>query len=143
MKFGISQSIPRKEDAALLRGAGRYVADVTPPGTLHAVVLRSPHAHARLRITDAATPRAPPGVRLVLIAVDKDIAALGPMPCVAAPPDLTIEAPPAARSGAGARRGQACGRCGPIRREARVGDLSEPPFIGPARIARIPRGSAS
>ena len=94
MKFGISQSITRKEDAPLLRGAGRYVADVTPPGTLHAVVLRSPHAHARFRITDTAKARALPGVRLVLTAQDPDVAALGPMPCVAMPPDLTVEAPP-------------------------------------------------
>ena len=93
MKFGISQSITRVEDGPLLRGAGRYVADVTPPDTLHAVVLRSPHAHARFRITDSATARALPGVRLVLTAQDKDIAALGPMPCVAVPPDLAVEAP--------------------------------------------------
>ena len=38
MKFGISQSIPRKEDDPLLRGAGRYVADVAPAGVLHAAV---------------------------------------------------------------------------------------------------------
>jgi len=94
MKFGINQSITRKEDDPLLRGAGRYVADVAPDGTLHAVVLRSPHAHARLRITDAAKARAMPGVRLVLTADDAEIAALGPMPCVAMPPDLTVEAPP-------------------------------------------------
>ena len=35
-RFGISQSIARKEDDALLRGNGRYVADHAPPGTLHA-----------------------------------------------------------------------------------------------------------
>jgi carbon-monoxide dehydrogenase large subunit len=94
MKFGISQSIPRKEDAALLRGAGRYVADIAPPGTLHAVVLRSPHAHARFRITDTAAARTLPGVRMVLTARDKEIAALGPMPCVAMPPDVSVRAPP-------------------------------------------------
>ena len=94
MKFGINQSITRKEDAALLRGAGRYVADVAPHGTLHAVVLRSTHAHARVRITDTAAARALPGVRLVLTAQDEPVASLGPMPCVALPPDVTIEAPP-------------------------------------------------
>ena len=94
MKFGISQSITRKEDAPLLRGAGRYVADVTPPGTLPAVVLRSPHAHARFRITDTDKARGLPGVRLVLTGEDPAVAALGPMPCVAMPPDLTVEAPP-------------------------------------------------
>ena len=93
MKFGISQSITRKEDAPLLRGAGRYVADVAPPGTLHAVVLRSPHAHARFRITDADKARALPGVRLVLTARDPAVAALGPMPCVAMPPGHTVDVP--------------------------------------------------
>ena len=40
MKFGFGQALTRKEDEALLRGAGRYVADVAPDKTLHAVVLR-------------------------------------------------------------------------------------------------------
>src|SRR5947199_4112429 len=92
MKFGISQSITRKEDDPLLRGAGRYVADVAPAGVLHAAVLRSPHAHARFRITDAAKARALPGVRLVLTA--PDIAELGPMPCTAMPPDVAVDVPP-------------------------------------------------
>jgi carbon-monoxide dehydrogenase large subunit len=94
MKFGINQSITRKEDAALLRGVGRYVADVAPPGTLHAVVLRSTHAHARVRVTDTAKARALPGVRLVRTAQDPAIAALGPLPCAATPPDVAVEAPP-------------------------------------------------
>ena len=81
-KFGVSQSVTRKEDDALIRGHGRYVADVAPPGALHAVMLRSPHAHARFAVTDIAV-RALPGVRLVLTA--PDIATLGPLPCVAIP----------------------------------------------------------
>ena len=91
MKFGISQPLTRKEDDALLRGAGRYVADVAPAGALAAVVLRSPHAHAEFRVTDAAAARALPGVRLVLLA--DDIPDLGPMPCTGVPPDVTLEAP--------------------------------------------------
>ena len=58
MKFGFGQALRRKEDDALLRGAGRYIADVTPAGTLHAVVLRSPHAHARFQFADLAEVRA-------------------------------------------------------------------------------------
>ncbi len=65
VKFGFGQSIVRKEDDPLLRGRGRYVADLAPPASLHAVVLRSPHAHARFRI-DAAQARAMNGVHLVL-----------------------------------------------------------------------------
>jgi len=92
MKFGVAQPVTRKEDSALLHGAGRYVADYTPKGTLAAAMLRSPHAHARFRVTDVARARALPGVKLVLTA--DDIGELGPLPCVAIPPGLTVEAPP-------------------------------------------------
>ena len=91
-KFGISQAITRKEDNALVRGAGRYVADVAPAGALQGVVLRSPHAHARIRISDVDTARALPGVRLVLTAAET--AGLGLLPCAATPPDVAVEAPP-------------------------------------------------
>ena len=60
MKFGFGQPLTRKEDDALLRGAGRYIADVAPEATLHAVVVRSPHAHARFRIGDLGRVRAMP-----------------------------------------------------------------------------------
>ena len=82
-KFGVSQSVTRKEDDALIRGHGRYVADIAPGGALHAVVLRTPHAHARFRVTDIAVARGLPGVHLVLTA--PDIAELGGLPCVAIP----------------------------------------------------------
>jgi carbon-monoxide dehydrogenase large subunit len=65
------------EDDPLLRGCGRYTADHLPEATLHAVVVRSPHAHARFRL-DPGTVRAMPGVRLWLTA--EDTAALGPLP---------------------------------------------------------------
>ena len=63
MKFGFGQSVLRKEDHPLLRGLGRYVADLAPREMLHAVVVRSPHAHARFQI-DAAKARAMPGCAL-------------------------------------------------------------------------------
>jgi aerobic carbon-monoxide dehydrogenase large subunit len=91
-KFGVSQSVTRKEDDALIRGRGRYVADVAPAGTLHAMVVRSPHAHARFRITDIAVARGLPGVRLVLTA--PDIAALGALPCAANPEGVRVDVPP-------------------------------------------------
>jgi carbon-monoxide dehydrogenase large subunit len=55
-------SVPRKEDPRYLRGEGRYVDDMTLPGTLHAAFVRSPHAHARIVRVDAAAARAVPGV---------------------------------------------------------------------------------
>ena len=92
MKFGSGQPVRRKEDDALIRGAGRYVADVAPEHVLSAVVLRSPHAHARFRVADVATARSKPGVFLVL--TGEDTAELGTLPCWATPPGYKIAAPP-------------------------------------------------
>jgi carbon-monoxide dehydrogenase large subunit len=91
MKFGFGQPLTRKEDDPLLRGAGRYVADVSPATPLYAVVIRSPHAHARFGIGDLAHVRAMPGVRLVLTAAD--ISTLGPLPTPGVVPDLDIKIP--------------------------------------------------
>ena len=55
-------SVPRREDPRLLTGAGRYVDDIVPPGLLHAVFVRSPHAHARVVALDPAPARAVAGV---------------------------------------------------------------------------------
>ncbi|MFC3606791.1 xanthine dehydrogenase family protein molybdopterin-binding subunit [Stutzerimonas tarimensis] len=61
----------RVEDAALLRGLGRYADDVaTPPGTLHAAIVRSPHAHARIRSLDASAALGMKGVHGVLTGED-------------------------------------------------------------------------
>jgi aerobic carbon-monoxide dehydrogenase large subunit len=92
MKFGIAQPVTRKEDQALLTGAGHYVADFMPKGALCAALLRSPHAHARFRITDVAHARAMKGVHLVLTGAE--LGDLDPLPCVALPPGLKIDAPP-------------------------------------------------
>jgi carbon-monoxide dehydrogenase large subunit len=91
MKFGFGQALTRKEDDALLRGAGRYVADVAPEQTLHAVVLRSPHAHARFAIQDIERVRAMKGVRLVLTGAD--VAELGPLPTPGVLPDVATFVP--------------------------------------------------
>jgi carbon-monoxide dehydrogenase large subunit len=70
----IGARIPRNEDPRLLRGRGRFVDDINPPGVLHAAGLRSPHARARIVSIDAARARALPGVHLVLTAAE-----LGPL----------------------------------------------------------------
>src|SRR5215475_10967965 len=92
MKFGFGQPLTRKEDDPLLRGAGRYIADVSPAEPLHAVVIRSPHAHARFQIGDLRRVRSMPGVRLVLTAAD--ISHLGPLPTPGVVPDIEIKIPP-------------------------------------------------
>jgi aerobic carbon-monoxide dehydrogenase large subunit len=69
----------------LASGAGRFVADVRVEGMLHAAVLRSRHAHARLVSIDAKRALELPGVRLVLTAADVPEAAVIPNR-VGAPP---------------------------------------------------------
>jgi len=91
MKFGFGQPLTRKEDDPLLRGAGRYIADVSPAKPLQAVVIRSPHAHARFCIGDLARVRTMSGVRLVLTAAD--ISTLGPLPTPGVLPDVAITIP--------------------------------------------------
>jgi carbon-monoxide dehydrogenase large subunit len=91
VKFGIGQALTRKEDDPLLRGQGRYVSDIVPAATLHAVVLRSPHAHARFSIHDIERVRAMPGVRLLLTAAD--VAELGPLPTPGVIPGPEIKVP--------------------------------------------------
>jgi aerobic carbon-monoxide dehydrogenase large subunit len=76
-EFGIGQPVPREEDPYLVRGAGRYVDDVTVPGQLRGYVLRSPHAHARIRSIDVGAAKAMPGVHLILTGRDPEIRALG------------------------------------------------------------------
>jgi len=69
-QFGIGQSVPRFEDGRLLRGAGRYVHDIDLPGQAYAVIVRSPHAHARVRSIDTSGAAALPGVVAVLTGAD-------------------------------------------------------------------------
>jgi carbon-monoxide dehydrogenase large subunit len=80
-KFGISQSVPRKEDPRLLRGEGRYGADEDLPGQLFAQFVRSPYAHGLLRGVKLDMARAAPGVRLVLTQADIDAGGYGDLPC--------------------------------------------------------------
>ncbi|HTP93153.1 MAG TPA: xanthine dehydrogenase family protein molybdopterin-binding subunit, partial [Xanthobacteraceae bacterium] len=77
---GIGQPVRRREDLRLVRGNGRYTADENLPGQAYAVMLRSPHAHARIRsiATDAA--KTMPGVLAVLTGADFLADGLKPIP---------------------------------------------------------------
>ena len=67
----VGRSLPRVEDAALLTGRGRFFDDApVPPGTLHAAILRSPHAHATVAAIETARAAALPGVTAVLTGAD-------------------------------------------------------------------------
>jgi aerobic carbon-monoxide dehydrogenase large subunit len=66
----IGQPLKRFEDPRLLTGGGTFVDDLQLPDSLSAVVLRSPHAHARIGAIEASTARRLPGVVQVLTAAD-------------------------------------------------------------------------
>src|SRR5919108_687906 len=67
---GVGLAIPRPDGPEKVTGRVQYVADMKPRGLLHAKLLRSPHAHARILRIDTSRARALPGVRAVLTAAD-------------------------------------------------------------------------
>ncbi|MGB9385935.1 MAG: hypothetical protein WCB50_14160, partial [Pseudolabrys sp.] len=70
-KSWIGQSVERIEDLTLLAGRGRYIDDIgVPPGTLHAAILRSPHAHAEIRVINTEAARRAYGVAAVITAAE-------------------------------------------------------------------------
>jgi carbon-monoxide dehydrogenase large subunit len=69
-EFGIGKPVRRKEDARLLTGRGRYTVDIDIPGQARAVLLRSPHAHARIKAIDTRSALALPGVLAVYTGAD-------------------------------------------------------------------------
>jgi aerobic carbon-monoxide dehydrogenase large subunit len=75
----IGDSPRRREDQRFLTGTGAYLDDLRFEQLAHAVVLRSPHAHAHLRAIDTATARRAPGVLAVLTAGDAMADGLGPL----------------------------------------------------------------
>ena len=79
-EFAIGQSVPRFEDPRLVKGGGRYVGDMVLPGMAYGYVLRSPHAHARIRSIDTAKAKAAPGVLAVLTGADWQAAGWGDLP---------------------------------------------------------------
>jgi len=83
MREGIGDAPRRREDARFLIGQGSYLDDLALPDLCHAVLLRSPHAHARIVRLDAAAARAAPGVLAVLTATDVQVDGLRPLPPVA------------------------------------------------------------
>ena len=66
----IGARVPRREDAALLTGNGRFIDDVERARQAHAWIVRSPHAHARIVSVDVSDAAATPGVLAVLTHLD-------------------------------------------------------------------------
>ena len=89
--FGIGQPVRRREDLRLLTGRGEFSDDFNLPGQVYAYVLRSPHAHARIRRIAAGEARAAPGVLAVLTGADYLADGLTGLPSDPVPADLPIK----------------------------------------------------
>ncbi len=85
----VGQAIRRKEDPRLITGRGRYIDDISVPGTLWAAFVRSPEAHAKIASIDASAARERPGVQAVF--TGEDMADLGgPLPMAWVPPGVEV-----------------------------------------------------
>jgi aerobic carbon-monoxide dehydrogenase large subunit len=94
---GIGAPLRRTEDRRLTTGKGQYTSDFFPKGLCHAVMVRSPHAHAKIRAIDASRAMAAPGVIAVFTGADAAADGLAPIPHNpdwAGPPDVTLRMPP-------------------------------------------------
>ncbi len=75
----LGQSIKRREDPRLITGEAKYIADIELPGMLHAAVLRSPFAHAKIKSINTAQAKQAPGV--VGVFTGADFADVPALPC--------------------------------------------------------------
>ncbi len=80
-EYAIGQGVTRREDPRLLRGEGRYLDDMAFPRESHAAIVRSPHAHARIRSIDTRAASQMAGVLAVLTPDDYQADGLGSIPC--------------------------------------------------------------
>ena len=94
---GIGASLPRVEDHRLLTGQGCYATDRFPADLCHAALVRSPHAHARIRAIDTARAAALPGVLAVLtgrVAAADGLGSIPHNPEWTGAPDVELRLPP-------------------------------------------------
>ena len=77
----IGARVERKEDYRFLTGSGQYTDDLTFPGQTHAVFIRSPHAHARLKSIKTGRAAKADGVIAVFTGEDLATAKVGGLPC--------------------------------------------------------------
>ncbi len=78
-KFGIGQPVPRKEDPMLVTGKGRYTDDISLPGQLYGVIVRSPYAHGMINAIETEEAKVMPGVLAVYTGHDLIAAGLEKM----------------------------------------------------------------
>src|SRR5258706_3309612 len=82
----VGRAMKRVEDPRLIQGIATYVDDLTLPGMLHMVVLRSPYAHAKLGAINADAAKSLPGVVALFIGAEVN-EQCGVVPCVALAPN--------------------------------------------------------
>ncbi|HEX8103220.1 MAG TPA: xanthine dehydrogenase family protein molybdopterin-binding subunit [Solirubrobacteraceae bacterium] len=87
----VGRRMKRKEDPRLITGRASYTDDIVLPGMLHAAVVRSPEAHARITSIDVEAAKQRPGVHAVLTAADLQMESGLPMAWV--PPGVDVNAP--------------------------------------------------
>lgn len=83
--------IRRREDPRLMTGQAAYTDDIKLAGMVHAAILRSPHAHAKINGIDTSAAKSAPGVLAVYTSADTE-GVLNPIPCAWQPPDSDIKA---------------------------------------------------
>ena len=69
----VGKRVPRPDGIDKVTGRALYGADISAPGMLHGRILRSPHAHARIKSIDSSAAEALPGVKAVITAADFDV----------------------------------------------------------------------
>src|SRR5215467_6352399 len=84
----VGKRVRRREDPRLITGTATYVEDIQMPGMHYAVIVRSPHAAAKIRSIDIKAASAAPGV--VCVFTGKDTKNVGIVPCAASFPDLRV-----------------------------------------------------
>jgi CO/xanthine dehydrogenase Mo-binding subunit len=122
-KFGLAQPVRRVEDFRFLVGAGHYTDDIVRPGLLHGIVLRSPHAAARINKVDTTTALSLDGVKAIYAG-----RLFQQYPPISAIRSTAIE-PPGSGPKAAIAGGKRLGRC----ERARLWISSAMPILAPTR----------
>ena len=117
----LGRSVNRLEDERFVRGRGRYIADLVAPNALHGVVVRSPHAHARIAAISVDAARKMPGVAAVLTGAGFGRRQYRPAAVRGDHYSDDHAAGGAALSRAGARRRSLCRRAGRLRGRGKHG----------------------
>lgn len=94
MAKDVGKSIKRVEDPRFIQGRGKYVANLQLPNLAHVAILRSPHAHAKIKSINVEAAKALPGVLGVFTGEDLRASGIGDLPCGFNPPGIKVPSRP-------------------------------------------------